>query len=245
MKKKMLTFIKQTRIEQKNYGKKVMGLFLCDCGNKKEIEIKRANNAIRSCGCLKKSKEVLAKMVRKTHGFSHSIFYGKFRGALSRCTHENDPQFFRYGGRGIKMKWKKFEDFKKDMYPSYKVHVKKYGEKQTTLERINVNGNYCKENCTWATIKEQNRNKTNAFRIEFRGQVKSVATWAEEFGISRATLKDRVKSNWPIELALTMPTGYKYVSRKGKNNPMYKHGKYCKQLMPEHKELSPSARSVK
>ena len=69
------------------------------------------------------------------------------------------PDFKRYGGRGISSdSWKYFIDFYDDMYESYLEHVSQYGEKETTLERINNNDDYRKDNCRWATLSEQQSN---------------------------------------------------------------------------------------
>lgn len=85
--------------------------------------------------------------------------YKKYRNMFQRCNNKNSCQFKYYGGRNIKLLWDNYNDFKKDMYKSYIYHLKKYGSKQTTIDRINVNDNYCKKNCRWATLKEQANNK--------------------------------------------------------------------------------------
>ena len=63
----------------------------------------------------------------------------------------------------VKCLWNTFEEFKRDMYDTYKAHVNEYWEKETTIDRINPFGDYCKENCRWATVKEQALNKKSRF----------------------------------------------------------------------------------
>lgn len=76
-----------------------------------------------------------------------------------RCKYKSNASYKNYGWRWIVCEWKTFEEFKDDMYESYLEHVKKFWEKQTTIDRIDANWNYCKDNCRWATYSEQNRNK--------------------------------------------------------------------------------------
>mgnify|MGYP001605568036 FL=1 len=75
----------------------------------------------------------------------------------ARCNNPKNHKYPIYGARGIKCLWNKFEDFRDDMYESYLEHVKEFG-KNTSIDRIDVNGHYCKENCRWATAKEQSIN---------------------------------------------------------------------------------------
>ena len=84
----------------------------------------------------------------------------------SRCNNPNNAKYHRYGGRGIKNLWNSFEEFKNDMYESYLEHRK--NNSYSSIDRIDNDGNYCKENCKWADYKEQSRNNTGLFK---KGQI--------------------------------------------------------------------------
>ena len=77
-----------------------------------------------------------------------------------RCNTPTCHAYKNYGARGIRVceKWRKYQGFKEDMWETYLEHVNKYGERQTTLDRIDTNGNYCLGNCKWSTYKEQRLN---------------------------------------------------------------------------------------
>ena len=78
----------------------------------------------------------------------------------NRTTNPNYEKWNNYGGRGIVSdEFEYFVDFFDDMYDSYLEHIEKYGEENTTLDRINVNRNYNKKNCRWCTWLEQAKNK--------------------------------------------------------------------------------------
>lgn len=136
-------------------------LFRCICGVKKVIY---TSSVIRgkttSCGCYQKER------VRESctvHGFtSHKKmdkFYRVWVNMRTRCENTTHHSYKWYGGKGIKVQWKTFEEFRYDMHESYRTHVNKFGEKQTTIDRIDTARDYCKMNCRWATWKEQSRNK--------------------------------------------------------------------------------------
>lgn len=138
------------------------------------------------------------KKFRK-HGMSNTGFYGRWRAINQRCYNVNTKQYKDYGGRGIKNEWNTFEEFKKDMYESFIMHLDKYGEKQTRIERLDNNANYNKTNCKWATCKEQMRNTRNNHMITVNGQTKCITDWAKQIGIGYPALWKRLKKMSPEE----------------------------------------------
>lgn len=128
-------------------------LFRCECGNKKIICIYDVKNGrVKSCGCLLKTNGTFK------HGMVNTRNYYSWTSMKQRCLNKNHQAYKYYGGRGIKVceEWlNSFKNFYRDMgnRPQGK-----------SLDRIDNNGNYCLENCQWATPKEQANNRKNSRR---------------------------------------------------------------------------------
>ena len=124
--------------------------------------------------------------------------YASWVNMRQRCNNSRNPNAKYYSQRFITCcpEWDSFERFLADM-----------GEppEGMTLERIDNDGDYCKENCRWATRAEQNLNKRNVKRYSHNGRTLTLGQWATESGIQRLTLYHRLKDGCSIEQALTLP----------------------------------------
>ena len=127
------------------------------------------------------------------HGDSRTHFYKLWMNMKSRCDYRKNNRYHCYGSRGIKYcdRWTQYLNFKEDMYEGYIEHFSLNGKRNTSLDRIDNNGGYCKENCRWATINQQMRNKKNTRLIEYNGKKMILADWAMLFNIRLGTLKQR------------------------------------------------------
>lgn len=138
-------------------GKNSVWVCICDCGNKTFVKgYNLKSNHTKSCGCGRVN--ALRKTATK-HGMFGTRFYNIYRQIIRRCNEPKHKAFKNYGGRGVKNLWQSFDEFKRDMYRPYNAHIKKFGESDTTIDRISSEGHYCKDNCRWATWKVQANNK--------------------------------------------------------------------------------------
>jgi len=140
-----------------------------------------------SCGC-----STLRGKSNITHGESKTPFYTIYRGIKSRCSSPSDTNYSKYGAKGIKCLWGTYEEFRSDMYDSYLAHVEQFGRENTSIDRIDVNGDYCKENCRWATIEEQANNKHSNKFYTYLGETHTISEWERLYGIKRGTLWARL-----------------------------------------------------
>lgn len=113
-------------------------------------------------------------------------WYSTYRSMMDRCYRKGAANYSRYGGRGITVcdEWQDIETFA--------VWCEHSGYKQgLTIDRIDVNGNYCPSNCRWATRKQQANNRANTVYVTIDGITKTISEWAEFSGLSRKTINSR------------------------------------------------------
>jgi predicted nucleic acid-binding Zn ribbon protein len=167
----------------------------CDCGT---VKIIRSGDLISgnttSCGCY--LKEIIGKSTithGQTCGKSHNEYpkaYKVWKSMINRCYTKSSNAYSNYGGRGITVcdRWKNsFTNFYEDMGDPPEGH---------SIERIDVNGNYCPENCKWIPNKDQHKNKRTTVKVLLNGELMIQADAAKKLNKHPATLCDWHKGRY-------------------------------------------------
>lgn len=133
----------------------------------------------------------------------HLSLWYRWHGIKKRCLNEHNERYHQYGGRGIKICDEWLESF--DNFAEWALS-NGYAE-NLTLERIDVNGDYCPENCKWIPLQEQAFNKRDTKWVEYRGEHLQLKVLCERLGITYDTVHDRIyKRGWSIEEAIEKPS---------------------------------------
>lgn len=182
----------------------------CSCGNFTSLLTNKITSGhTRSCGCIKRETTKTNGFKNKEHGHSHlknNLTYKSWCAMRYRCskTPKEKPD---YEGRGITIcpTWNDYLVFLKDM-----------GErpKGTTLDREDVNGNYCKTNCRWASAKTQQRNRRNTNFLYHEGGKRIAMEIADELEINKTAMQ------YFISVSRKMKDKYGYVFSIENNSAM-------------------------
>lgn len=124
-----------------------------------------------------------------------------YHGMKKRCLNPNCKRYRDYGGRGIVIcdEWLKGFDYFADW-----AYANGY-EQGLTIERNDVNGNYCPENCAWITMKEQAYNKRDSIKVTYNGETKDLMVWCNELGLRYDPIHHRITHGWDPVKAFEMP----------------------------------------
>ena len=165
----------------------------CDCGVIKSVCIDHLGNGhVQSCGCYKSEmciNNLPAKYTEKKHGMSKTKLFQIYEAMVQRCHNPNKPHYPDYGGRGISV----CSEWKHSPSAFLKWAVSSGYSEGLSIDRIDVNGNYCPENCRWVDNKTQMRNRRNTWKVSYCGEVKAVSEWCELLGLEYGTVASRLR----------------------------------------------------
>lgn len=173
-------------------------IFLCKCDCGKIVE--SSSNILRvgkkvSCGCYNLE---LIKKRSITHGLSKHPLFRTWCDMKNRCYFKKHNRYANYGGKGILICKEWLDDFK----VFYDWAIESGWEHGLTIDRIKNDKNYEPSNCRWATMKEQNSNRTTCKYLTFNGKTMIITQWAQKLNLSYSTLNRRLKKGLPLEKVL-------------------------------------------
>lgn len=191
-------------------GRKSYWVCQCNCGNKVVVrsDILKAGTT-QSCGCIKKEQDKINLTANRSHKESRTHLYNTWLGMKQRCYDKNTKTYKYYGERGIKVS----DEWKND-YTNFAEWARENGySEDLTIERIDVNGDYSPDNCTWISFEEQMNNRRSSIMIEWNGQTKNLKQWSEELDLPYRTLNSRYNRDNLRPPELFKPLNRKYMPK--------------------------------
>ena len=180
-------------------GGRTFCLCRCSCGMEAILRVTAEGEPRNRC-CIRCS--------HTKHGHSPrgrmSGAYRSWKHMMERCNNPNSAEYHNYGGRGVSIydPWLQFPNFLHDM-----------GERPMgdfTIERRDVNGDYCPDNCLWIPRADQAKNRTSNVFLTARGETFHLMEWVRITGIGKATIAARLRRGWTEEKALFTPVDKRF-----------------------------------
>lgn len=172
----------------------------CDCGNEIDVVCHALTQGKKtSCGCYFRGTELIPQ---KTQGESNTRLYNIYWGMIGRCYSPSVGKAYKnYGGRGIKV----CEEWRKSFYAFKEWALSHEYTDELTLDRIDVNGDYCPENCRWATRTQQANNTRKNIKLTYQGETHTATDWERIKGIKAHILRNRKKHGWSDKDCFEVP----------------------------------------
>lgn len=167
----------------------------CDCGRTIIVRVDHLlDGSTKSCGCHKAES---LRRIHTKHGEWTTKLWGHWSAMRRRCNTVTTGNYKLYGGRGIRVcdEWKDYLAFR-DWALSHDY------DDSLSLDRIDVNGDYCPENCRWATPEQQAQNKRNTVYVMFGGAMVPLVALAKDYGVDPDLVYSRVARGWDVHKAL-------------------------------------------
>ena len=131
---------------------------------------------------------------------------------INKCNNPKHPSYKNYGARGIQVCKEWINSFEK-----FRIWALNNGYKDNlTIDRIDVNGDYCPENCRWVDMKTQQNNKRTNKYLTYNGETLTIRQWEEKLGLGRDTLRYRLKLGFPLEVVLTSVKEFDRLKKEAK-----------------------------
>lgn len=181
---------------------------VCVCGNITTVIGKSlVSGNTKSCGCLRAGAAMRSGKLSQhlsLHRESKTAMYYKWLCMKRRCLNPHDAAYHNYGGRGITVcdEWlHNYKQFRNDMgLPPFA---------GASLDRIDNNKGYSKENCRWASAQDQRRNTRVNVNLTLNGVTRCISEWAIVQGMPEGTLRSRIDKGWSVTDALCRPVRFK------------------------------------